>query len=391
MELKQPVCTHIVMATLRDFLEERLPEAEAVSAHVSGCQSCQEVLDGLTKPSDRLRTFVDDCDLAREAPLDSSGLKQLISRLGTELVVEAEVPLTFLEPPQQAGDVGTLGPYRILSVLGSGGMGVVVKGYDTKLKREVAIKALRPDFANDHQRARFEREGRAAAGLEDDHVAKVFTVDVTTGRWPYLVMEFVAGPTLHELLRRDKRLAPREAARMALEVAKGLSAVHHKGLIHRDIKPSNVILDQGTGRAKIVDFGLARSMTSATAITRDNQAPGTLPYMSPEQVRDPRQVDARSDVYGCGATLYEALTGEPPFCGTPEMVMHQLLEYDPIPPRRRDHRISHDLETICLKCLHKEPRLRYDGAPALAEDLSRFLEGRPIRARPLGVVGRSWR
>src|SRR5262249_28415849 len=182
------------------------------------------------------------------------------------------------------------------------------------------------------------------------------------------------------------RLDAREAARICLQAAKGLAAAHGAGLVHRDIKPGNIILESATARAKIMDFGLVRIATLPGGTTQEGTIPGTPEYMSPEQVREPERIDARTDVYSLGVTLYEALTGEVPFRGVPQMVLRQIVDDEPRLPRRLNDQIPRDLETICLQCLQKERGKRYRHAEALAEDLRRFLAGEPIQARPV----RAW-
>jgi WD40 repeat protein len=268
-------------------------------------------------------------------------------------------------------------------------MGVVLRAWDPGLGRTVALKVVRPEQVSAVNRARFEREARSAAGLKHDHIVTVYGAASSPHGLPYLVMEYVRGPNLRDQLSRQKRLAPAEAARICAEVADGLGAAHAAGLVHRDIKPSNIMLDAATGRAKLVDFGLARGMEADGPITRDGTRAGTPEYMSPEQVHDPAALTAASDIYGVGVTLYEALTGEVPFRGTPEMVAKQLLDDEPVPPRRRNSRIPRDLETICLKCLRKEPARRYATAAELSADLQRFLRGEPIRARPVRLWERA--
>jgi hypothetical protein len=301
----------------------------------------------------------------------------------------ADFPLSFLTPAARPGDLGILGPYRVLRELGRGGMGVVLLAYDEELRRTVAVKVLPPDHADAGARVRFVREARAAAGIEHDHVVRVYSVDNPADGPPYFVMQYVEGPTLRQRIKGEGRLEPREAARIGQQVAEGLAAVHRAGVVHRDIKPANIILERATDRAKITDFGLVRAAALVEGITRDGAIRGTPEYMSPEQVREPDRIDARSDVYGLGVTLYEALTGEVPFRGVAHMVLQQILHDEARPPGRLNDAIPRDLETICLRCLQKEPAKRYSSAHALAEDLRRFLGGEPIRARPVGAWERA--
>jgi serine/threonine protein kinase len=265
-------------------------------------------------------------------------------------------------------------------------MGIVFRAFDETLQRVVAVKVLRPEQDDPAARARLVREAQLAARFRHDHVVAVHAVVDPPEGLPYLVMEYVPGPTLKALLRQRGSLPPAEAARLIAQVADGLAA----GLVHRDVKPSNVLLDPATGRARLTDFGLARLATDAASLTRSGAIAGTPEYMSPEQVRG-LALDGRADVYSLGVTLCEALTGEAPFRGTPARVLEQVLHEEPQPPRRLNEQVPRDLETICLKAMAKEPGRRYPTARDLAEDLRRFLHGEPVRARPVGRLGRLWR
>jgi WD40 repeat protein len=362
-----------------------------VRDHLAGCPACQARLDQLSD-----RPALGRWGPPRRPPPDEPGLAGLLEKLCAAAptadclsgcaTVPADTPLSFLGPPGREGDLGTLGPYRVLAELGRGGMGVVLLAHDPELERTVALKALPPDRAEGTARARFVREARAAAGLDHDHVVPVYAVANPPDGPPYLVMQYVDGPTLAERIKAAGRLEPGEAARVCRQAALGLAAAHRAGLVHRDIKPANIILDRAQGRAKIMDFGLARATALPGGITQAGTVLGTPEYMSPEQVLTPDRVDGRTDVYGLGVTLYEALTGELPFRGLTHLVLQQIITDDPRPPRRLNDKVPRDLETICLHCLHKEPGKRYADAATLAEDLRRFLAGEPIRARPV----RAW-
>jgi WD40 repeat protein len=387
---------------LSQLLSGTLTEEQTIGvrAHLTGCPQCQAVLDQLTeKPA--LRNWAASCRPQPQPAPDEPELARLLEKLGAATPTEpyllsttfepADGPLSFLTPPEQEGDLGKLGPYRVLAELGRGGMGIVLLAYDQELQRTVALKVLPPDRADERARARFVREARAAAGIVHDNVVPVYAVASGPDGSPYLVMQYVEGPTLRQRIKAEGRLDPYEAARVCAQAAEGLAAAHRAGLVHRDIKPANIILDRAQGRAKIMDFGLARATSLPAGLTQAGTVLGTPEYMSPEQVQEPERVDGRTDVYSLGVTLYEALTGEVPFRGVTHMVFQQIVSDDPRPPQHVNDKVPRDLETICLKCLHKEPGWRYADAAALAEDLKRFLAGRPIQARPVGKSERLWR
>jgi WD40 repeat protein len=373
-----------------------------IREHLAGCLACQAALDHLSEKT-ALRQWASACRCLLPQPADEPDLARLLEKLAatppagpclsgdTADYGPLDGPLSFLAPPQQEGDLGRLGPYRVLAELGRGGMGIVLLAYDPELQRTVALKVLPPDRADERARARFVREARAAAGITHDNVVPVYAVAAPSDGPPYLVMQYVDGPTLRERIKAEGRLDPHEAARICAQAAEGLAAAHRAGLVHRDIKPANIILDRAQERARIMDFGLARATALPGGITQAGTVLGTPEYMSPEQVLEPERVDGRTDVYGLGVTLYEALTGEVPFRGVSHMVLQQIVSDDPRPPRRLNDKVPRDLETICLKCLHKEPAKRYTDAAALAEDLKRFLAGQPIQARPVGRSERLWR
>jgi formylglycine-generating enzyme required for sulfatase activity/tRNA A-37 threonylcarbamoyl transferase component Bud32 len=383
-------------------------DAAAYREHVGQCAECQSTLDRLSddtelvawKPAGRL-----DADALAAEP----GLMRLLTSLhdstyeeliGRETAAErSDQSLWFLAAAERAGDVGSLGTYRVEAELGRGGMGIVFKAHDSELNRTVALKVLRPDRLDEGARARFVREARAAARIKHENVVQVYSVVSTPGDPPFLVMEYVDGPTLRERIAADKRLEVRNAVEIVVQVADGLEAAHAAGLVHRDIKPGNILLDGKSDlgvpvsamRAKITDFGLARITDDANSVTREGTLAGTPTYMSPEQVAGPERIDPRSDVYGLGATLYEAITGEVPFHGAPHMVLRQIEREEPRPPRQLNDAVPADLETICLKAMAKEPDQRYQSCREFAADLRRWLVGEPIHARPVGRFERSWR
>jgi eukaryotic-like serine/threonine-protein kinase len=394
---------------LERLLDGTLPEEEAMGAyaHLAGCAQCQVVFDRMIEKPE-WKQWASVCWPQRAVSGSSHprhvmepALARLLEKLqatpapdasgSADTAEELDVSLSFLGPPLVPGDLGSLGPYRILAELGRGGMGIVLRAYDPELRRTVALKVLPPDRADAKARARFVREAQAAAGLSHENIVPVHAVANPPDGPPYFVMPYVDGPTLRQRIEAEGCLDPHEAARICQQAADGLAAAHAAGVVHRDVKPGNVLLERGTGRAKIMDFGLVRMSTAPWGTTQDGTISGTPEYMSPEQVRQPDHVDARSDVYSLGVTLYEALTGEVPFRGVAHLVLQQVLNEEPRPPRRLNDTIPRDLETICLKCLQKEPGRRYADTAALAEDLRRFLTGEPIQARPVGRAERLWR
>jgi WD40 repeat protein/tRNA A-37 threonylcarbamoyl transferase component Bud32 len=280
--------------------------------------------------------------------------------------------------------------YEIVRELGRGGMGVVYLARDLALHRLVALKVIRAgELAADQERQRFSAEGRAAARLQHGSVVQVFHVGEHAGL-PFVVLEYVEGQSLKQRLQ-GQPLPAAEAARLVLALCAGVQHAHEAGIIHRDLKPSNVLLDR-QGRPKVADFGLAKALDADAGQTQTGQVLGTPSYMPPEQAAGRSDAGALVDVYALGAILYECLTGRPPFRGaTVRETLEQVRTREPVAPRSLNPGVPRDLETICLKCLEKSPERRYASVQALAEDLQRYLEGRPILARPVGWLERSSR
>jgi WD40 repeat protein/tetratricopeptide (TPR) repeat protein/predicted Ser/Thr protein kinase len=297
-----------------------------------------------------------------------------------------------------------LGDYELLEELGKGSMGVVFKARQRSADRFVALKLIRPERLehvppDQHEEwlQRFRTEAQAAAHIEHEHVVAVYEV----GQWhtgetgppvPFYSMRYIEGRSLAEVLL-DGPLPNRKAAAYLEAVARAVEQAHTCGVLHRDLKPRNLLVDK-SDRPYVADFGLAKCLAIAgeAGLTHTGMMLGTPSYVSPEQAQDAAHATAQSDVYSLGATLYALLTGRPPFQGaTVAETLHQVLHQEPVAPRTLSPAIDRDLETIALTCMHKEPGRRYGSAAALAEDLRRYLDGRPIQARPVSRLERTWR
>jgi WD40 repeat protein/serine/threonine protein kinase len=285
-----------------------------------------------------------------------------------------------LGPPQQPDEIGRLGPFRVVKLLGSGGMGSVFEAIDSQLGRHVALKVLRPRLAGaDIARQRFLREARAAAALEHDHVVAIYQVGEDNGT-PYLAMPLLRGQSLHKRIQGGAHLEVKEALRIGREVAEGLAAAHARGLIHRDIKPANIWLEESTGRVKILDFGLARSADETIRLTQDGMILGTPAYMAPEQAIGGRQIDHRCDLFSLGCVLYRMLTGKPPFATTSHAAtLVAIAHTKPTAPRALNPDVLPPLDDLILSLLSKDPAARPQSARAVADQL-RALEHPPVAA-----------
>jgi len=284
-----------------------------------------------------------------------------------------------------------LGNYELLARLSRGGMGVVYQARHLRLGRTVALKVLAGgELASSAELHRFRVEAEAAARLEHPHIVPIYEVGEHEGR-PYFTMKLLAGGTLAEHLARF-RGQPRRVAQLVATLARAVHYGHQRGVLHRDLKPTNVLLDE-EDRPHITDFGVARLLEQDAGLTQSGVVVGTPAYMAPEQAAGrSRLITTAADVYGLGAILYELLTGQPPFLAdTPMAVLHQVLEAEPQRPRAVDATVDKDLETICLKCLEKEPARRYGSAEKLAEELERYLQGEPLLGKRTSLPARAWR
>jgi hypothetical protein len=343
--------------------------------------------------------------------LDSNGTPEAVCGSCPELLPQvrerwreirrAQAQLDALFPPKTERDpkpaaapsgdsrLPAIPGYQVEAVLGRGGMGVVFRARHLRLNRIIALKmALAGAYAGPQERERFQREAEAVAGLCHANIVQIHEVGDHEGR-PYFTMEFVDGGSLAQKLAAAPR-SVRWAAELVAMLAEAVSVAHRAGIVHRDLKPSNILLT-AEGTPKISDFGLARRLKGEGDLTWTGTAVGTPSYMAPEQASDTAvPVGPATDVYGLGAILYEILTGRPPFrAESPLGTLRQVVSEEPVSPSRLNPRVPRDLETVCLKCLQKEPQRRYTSAAALAEDLRRYLLGQVVEARPVGPVERA--
>jgi eukaryotic-like serine/threonine-protein kinase len=302
----------------------------------------------------------------------------------------ATLPVVVSPADESLRDLATVPGYQVLQELGRGGMGVVYLARQQSLNRLVALKMILSGArAGSAERLRFRNEAEAIGRLQHPNVVQVHEAGECAG-WPYLSMEYCAGGSLAKKLDGTP-LPPRQSAVSTLTLARAVQVAHEKGIIHRDLKPANVLLGED-GTLKLTDFGLAKKL-DAEGPTITGAFLGTPSYMPPEQARGKGEpVGPAADVYSLGAILYEMMTGRPPFrAATTWETVQQLVSAPPVAVRHLQPGVPRDLETICLKCLEKSPARRYGSARELTEDLERFLEGKPILARPAGRLERGWR
>ena len=318
--------------------------------------------------------------------------------VGTLGITPADMP----RPDGQLPRIRYVGDYELLAEIARGGMGVVYKARQVSLNRTVAVKmVLAGQLATKADHDRFHAEAQAAALLDHPNIVPVFEVGEHEGQH-YFSMGYVDGQSLATRLAEGP-LPPKEAAELVATVAEAVEYAHRHGVIHRDIKPSNILIDCH-GRPRVTDFGLAKRVGApggnplvgagrGSDLTATGQILGTPSYMPPEQAAGQlRAVGPAADVYALGALLYATLTGRPPFqAATPLETLRQVIEREPVPLRKLNAAVARDLETICLKCLEKEPGRRYAAAQELADELQRYLAGKPVFARPVGAAGRIWR
>ena len=396
---------------LRRLLADQLGELQetSIGEHVEYCPVCQDSLEELTNAKIR--------PPRRSLPNDRTQ-EQIESVVDTEFLhsLKCDPPPTVFRGEDPSGFAGAVTPrditsgfsdrlapegYEILAELGRGGMGVVYKARERRLNRVVALKMLLSGAcATPRELDRFRREAETIAQLQNPQIVQIHEIGEHDGR-PYLALEFVEGESLARSLAGTPR-PTRWAAELVATLARAIHAAHGLGIIHRDLKPANILLTTA-GTPKITDFGVAKRLDGERAYpTLTDQFLGTPSYMAPEQAVRQRSSSALPteqittsralDIYSLGAILYEMLTGRPPFrAETALETVLQVLHDEPVPPSRLRPRVPRDLETICLKCLEKNPQRRYATADDLAEDLERFLDFEPVKARPVAAPERMWR
>ncbi|UUO04342.1 protein kinase [Blastopirellula sp. J2-11] len=356
---------------------------------------------------ERVYSLLDEILESGQSPEEAcAACPELLSLVKTQLEkyhrVEAHLEALLPEPPTELpldaktlaakwDELPTIPGYEVQEVLGRGGMGVVYKARQINLNRPVALKMLLTGaYASRVEILRFIREAESVAALHHASITQIYDVGEVDGL-PYFTMEYVSGGNLAQKCGNQPQPL-RWAAEMVAMLARALQTAHQAGIIHRDLKPANILLTD-TGQPKITDFGLARRLDADFTLTLTGARMGTPSYMAPEQVLGKKDsVGTAIDVYALGAMLYELISGRPPFrANSVAELERQLVSDEPNPPRRLNINVPQDLETICLKCLQKDPHRRYASALDLAEDLERFLRYEPILARPISQVEYAWR
>jgi WD40 repeat protein len=372
--IRNPCPPHHRWAAL---LDDSLPPAEQadLNGHLELCPACQRALEDCAAHRDAWN--ITARSLGQPGPTREQALRDLIDRLKTDPESEpspdgAELPVDYLDPSEHGGSLGRIHQYEVLEEVGRGGMGVVLKALDPALHRVVAIKILAPQLAvSGTARKRFTREARAAAAIGHENVVTIHAVEEFKGL-PYLVMQYVAGPSVQQRLADGGPLPVAEILRIGMQTAAGLAAAHAQGLIHRDVKPANILLENGVERVKLTDFSLARAIDDAS-VTQTGVVTGTPPFMAPEQARG-EPLDHRADLFSLGSVMYALCTGRPPYRGRNSLdVLRRVSEDTPPPIRSLNPDIPAWLEAIVTKLMAKKPDDRYQSASEVAALLERCL------------------
>lgn len=369
---------HYDRECLHSLLLDALPEplAGEVAEHVADCAECRSQLELLAA---RPQWWSEACSGVKEILADPAAYSSTSGDGHSASIVmsgddsfTSDFAVDFLDPSDDPAMLGRLAEYEILEVIGRGGMGIVLKGYQRELNRYVAVKALAPHLAlSAAARRRFEREAQATAAVVNPHVMAIHAV-AAHAKLPYLVMPFVACESLQQRLDARGPLDVKDVLRIGLQAARGLAAAHAQGLVHRDVKPANILLEASVDRVMLTDFGLARAVDDAT-LTRTGIIAGTPQYMSPEQAKGDA-VDHRSDLFSLGSVLYAMCTGRPPFrAETTFGVLHRIREEQPRSIREINSDVPDWLERIVLNLLSKLPGDRIPSAADVATLLEQGL------------------
>ncbi len=407
-----PICTECPEPVkLRRLIDGALSadEQSHITAHLDCCESCQKAIEHLAAGSSGLLDCA--CSSDKERPDNTSAYWPAMRQLEREIVKVAhgamsatrseddtaprseEVSLDFLDPPVEPGTLGKLGRFHVVELIGRGGMGLVMRALDVCLQRQVALKVLDPQYAkNELARNRFIREARAAASIAHENVVAVHHVEKHRDEIPFLVMRLVNGESLQDRLDgRGGPLEPGEILEIGRQTAAGLAAAHKETLIHRDIKPANILLEAGTGKVLLTDFGLARASEDAK-LTQTGFVAGTPLYMSPEQARG-EALDHRSDLFSLGSVLYAMCTGNPPFQGSsPFVVLREVTEGRHRPIQEINPKIPPELIAVIDHLLAKNPDDRIQSAAEVADLLGQAWARLPVdlaHASPAKVTTRN--
>jgi serine/threonine protein kinase len=369
------------------FDDESNGELAGISTHVESCQTCQTRLRRLAATDDEdqeVRNLLSDFGSPRRmaGSQENSAVSSSAAKQG-----DAQ---QYLNPPSHPELLGRLGRYEIECEIGSGGMGVVFKGFDTELNRPVAIKVLAQHLARcGAARQRFGRESRAAAAVVHEHVVAIHNVE-SDGETPFLVMQFVAGESLQARVERVGPLSVAEVLRIGIQTSAGLAAAHEQGIVHRDIKPANILLEHGVERVLLTDFGLARTVDEAS-LTQTGIVAGTPHYMSPEQANGD-VTDHRTDLFSLGSVLYFVATGHPPFRAERAMgILHRICRDQHRPAWQVNPAIPDELSDVIDRMLEKRPSRRFSSATATREALVRLLNQLQQPRRSVLSHVRNWR
>lgn len=369
-------CDDQILIELLKNTETRL-EDEA-TLHISTCRQCQRRIEQLAAHQDSWQEIsVALNTIGPSSEYSGSVVIAVDTELAGDMPLQADhVSLEFLDPPSHPEMLGRIGRYEIERLVGAGGMGIVLKAFDTELHRPVAVKVLAPHLAHSGAaRQRFAREAQSAAAVVHENVVPIHNVD-TDGKLPFLVMQYVAGESLQGRVDRSGSLGTQETLRIGCQIANGLAAAHEQGLVHRDVKPGNVLLEESVDRVLISDFGLARAADDAS-VTRSGVIAGTPHYMSPEQARGDF-IDARSDLFGLGSVLYFMCVGHPPFRATGAMgVLHRICNDQHRPVDEINPTVPAPLADLIDELLSKSP----DQRPPTSADVATRLNSQLLDSR----------